>query len=91
MGKLSIYKYVRTGNGWRNCKVTIHPNGKIKPNIVVVGGVQEKHTEGRHFLNSKNRWIDVGTDALDARLTEIGRIGSRGLGTLAGSTEQKCG
>src|SRR5665213_177072 len=67
MGKLSIYKYVRTDKGWRYCNATFHPNGKIKPNVVVVGGVEEKHTEGRYFLNSTNRWIDVGTDALDAQ------------------------
>jgi hypothetical protein len=50
MAKLSIYKYVRTDKGWRYCKAAFHPNGKIKPNVVVVGGVEEKHTEGRYFL-----------------------------------------
>ncbi|HYL62527.1 MAG TPA: hypothetical protein VE077_07890, partial [Candidatus Methylomirabilis sp.] len=67
MGELSIYKYVRTDKAWRYCKATFHPKGKIKPNVVVVGGVEEKHTEGRYFLNSNNRWIDVGTYALDAQ------------------------
>ena len=77
MAKLSIYKYVRTVKGWRYCKAAFHPNGKIKPNIVVVSGVEEKHTEGRYFLNSCNRWIDVGTDALDAqrkRLLQLNQI-----------------
>jgi hypothetical protein len=60
VAKLSIYKYVRTDKGWRYCKAAFHPNGKIKPNVVVVSGVEEKRTEGRYFLNSNYRWIDVG-------------------------------
>jgi hypothetical protein len=59
VAKLTIYKYVRTGKGWRYCKAAFHPNGKIKPNAVVVSGVEEKHTEGRYFLNFNNEWIDV--------------------------------
>ena len=49
MAKLSIYKYVRMDKGWRYCKAAFHPNGKIKPNVVLVSGVEEKHTEGRYF------------------------------------------
>jgi hypothetical protein len=36
VAKLSIYKYVRTDKGWRYCKAAFHPNGKIKPNVVVI-------------------------------------------------------
>jgi len=43
--KLTIYKYVRTDKRWRYCKAAFHPNGKIKSNVVVVRGVEEKHTE----------------------------------------------
>jgi hypothetical protein len=67
VAKLSIYKYVRADIGWRYCKAAFHPNGKIKPNVVVVSGVEEKHTEGRYFLNRNNQWIDVGTDAMEAQ------------------------
>jgi hypothetical protein len=77
VAKLSIYKYVRTDKGWRYCKAAFHPNGKIKPNVVFVSGVEEKHTEGRYFLNLNNRWIDVGEDALEAqrkRLLRLNRI-----------------
>jgi hypothetical protein len=65
--KLTIYKYVRTGKGWRYCNAAFHPNGRIKPNVVVVSGVEEKHTEGRYFPKFNNRWIDVGLDALEAQ------------------------
>jgi hypothetical protein len=67
VAKLAIYKYVRTDKGWRYRKAAFHPNGKIKPNVVVVGGVEEKDSEGKYFLNCNNRWIDVGTGALDAQ------------------------
>lgn len=46
--KLSIYKYVRTDKGWRYCKAALHPNGKVKPKVVVVSGVEEKPTEERY-------------------------------------------
>jgi hypothetical protein len=57
MGKLSIYKYIRTGKGWRYCKAAFHPNGKIKPNVVVVEGREEKHPEGSYFLNFNRQWF----------------------------------
>jgi hypothetical protein len=50
VAKLSIYKYVRTSAGWRYCKAAFHPNGKIKPNIVVVSGVEEKHADVNSIL-----------------------------------------
>ena len=46
MAKLSIYKYVRTDKGWRYCKAAFHPNGKIKPNVVFVSGVEENTRRG---------------------------------------------
>ena len=62
-GKFSIYKYVKLeGKGWRYARAAYHPNGEIKPNVVVVRGVEQKHTEGRYFLNFNNHWIDVGED-----------------------------
>ena len=66
-GTFSIYKYCKTNSGWRYCKAAFHSNGKIKPNVVVVSGVEEKHTEGRYFLNFNRQWIDVGVDALEAQ------------------------
>jgi hypothetical protein len=74
MAKLSIYKYVRTDKGWRYGKAAFHPNGKIKPNVVVVSGVEEKHTEGRYFLNFNNQWIDVREDALEAQRKRLLRL-----------------
>jgi hypothetical protein len=66
-GTFSIYKYCKTDSGWRYCKAAYHSNGKIKPNVVIVGSVEEQHTEGRYFLNFNSQWIDVGVDALEAQ------------------------
>jgi hypothetical protein len=95
LARYTIYKYVRTDRGWRYCKAEYHPNGKIKPNIVITGGVEEKHPEGKYFLNFNNRWIDVGEDALEAqrkrqmRLAQIEyeRLGGRVPVTDAISTK----
>ena len=72
-GKFSIYKYVKlAGKGWRYARAGYHSNGKIKPNVVLVKGVngkaqEEKHSEGSYFLNFNKRWIPVSGDALEAQ------------------------
>lgn len=59
---------------------------KIKPNIVIVSGVEEKHTEGRYFLNFNNRWVDVGLDALDAQRRRLLRLNQMEYARLSGRT-----
>jgi hypothetical protein len=86
VAKLSIYKYVRTDKGWRYCKAAFHPNGKIKPNVVVVSGVEEKHTEGRYFLNFNNQWIDAGEDALEAQRKRLLRLNQIEYERLSGTS-----
>ena len=72
-GKFSIYKYVKLeGKGWRYARAAYHPNGKIKPDVVLVKkvdgkSVEEKHPEGSYFLNFNNGWIPVCGDALEAQ------------------------
>jgi hypothetical protein len=72
-GKFSIYKYVKlAGKGWRYARAAYHPNGKIKPDAVLVKrvdgkDVEEKHPEGSYVLNFNNKWIPVGEDALEAQ------------------------
>jgi integrase/recombinase XerD len=87
MAKLSIYKYVRTDKGWRYRKAAFHPNGKIKPNVVVVSGIEEKHAEGRYFLNFNNQWIDVGEEALDAQRKRLLRLNQMEYERLSGTSQ----
>ncbi|HEV2521401.1 MAG TPA: hypothetical protein VGT24_03390 [Candidatus Acidoferrales bacterium] len=82
--KLRIYKYVHTGKGWRYCKAAFHPNGKIKPNIVIIGGLEEKHSDGRYFLSFNKQWIDVGEDALEAQHKRLLRLNQMEYERLSG-------
>jgi hypothetical protein len=86
-GKFSIYKYVKLeGKGWRYARAAYHPNGEIKPDVVVVRGAEEKHTEGRYFLNFNNHWIDVGEDALGAQRKRLLRLNQMEFERLSGKS-----
>ncbi len=84
-GKYSIYKYVRLADkGWRYCRAVFHPNGKIKPNIVLVQGKEEKHAEGSYFLNHNSQWIAVGDDAPEAQRKRMLRLNQMEYARLSG-------
>ena len=61
-----------------------HPNGKIKPNIVLVRGKEEKHAEGSYFLNHNNQWIAVGDDASEAQRKRMLRLNQMEYARLSG-------
>lgn len=72
--KFTIYKYVKLGDGsWRYKKAAFYSNGKIKPNVVIVGKdpkgkpIEQTHIEGKYFMNHNGAWLDAGTDALEAQ------------------------
>jgi hypothetical protein len=85
MAKLSIYKYGRLDAGWRYCKAAFHPNGKIKPNIVILKGQEQKHAEGSYFLNFSNQWLPVGPDALEAQRKRAVRLAQMDYERLSGN------
>jgi integrase len=82
--EFSIYKYCRTDAGWRYCKAVFHPNGKIKPSIVLVRGKEEKHAEGSYFLNYSNQRIAVGEDASQAQRKRMLRLNQMEYARLSG-------
>jgi hypothetical protein len=74
-GKFSIYKYVKlAGKGWRYARAAYHPNGRNKPNVVILKGQEEKHMEGSYFLSFNNQWLPVGGDPLEAQRTRAMRL-----------------
>jgi integrase len=75
--KLSLYKSVKTERGWRYCKAAFHSNAKVKPNIVLVDRVEEKHAEGSYFTLSDNQWVALGNYALDAQRKLMGMNAQR--------------
>lgn len=68
--EVNVTKRVRTASGLRYCPVVVSANGRIKPDVVLVNGNEEKHPEGAYYLEwregSKRVRLSVGKDAADA-------------------------
>jgi integrase/recombinase XerD len=68
--KVNLTKYVRTAKGLRYCPAVISTNGRIKPEIVIVGAKEERHAEGSYYLdwneNGKRIRQSIGKNAADA-------------------------
>jgi integrase/recombinase XerD len=54
----------------RHCAVVLSPNGRVKPDLVLVNGKPEKHPEGAYYLEWREKGrrirLSVGKDAQDA-------------------------
>src|SRR6266478_2963428 len=66
----NLTKRVETPHGWRYCRVLLSVNGRVKPDVVVVNGKEERHHEGAYYLEwregAKRIRLSVGKDAADA-------------------------
>jgi site-specific recombinase XerD len=72
--KVNLTKYVATVAGLRYCPAVITSNGRIKQDIVVVNGKEERHPEGAYYLDWRTNGVRVrlsvgknGQDALTQR------------------------
>jgi hypothetical protein len=65
-----LTKRVQTDQGLRYCAVAESANGRVKPDVVVVSGKEERHGEGAYYLewreDGKRVRLSVGKDAADA-------------------------
>ncbi|HEV2395828.1 MAG TPA: tyrosine-type recombinase/integrase [Candidatus Sulfotelmatobacter sp.] len=68
--EVNLTKRVHTANGLRYCPVVLSPNGRVKPDLVLVNGEPERHVEGSYYLewreHGKRIRLSVGKDAQDA-------------------------
>jgi len=68
--QVNITKRIDITDGNRYCPVVVGPNGRIKPDWVMVNDRQEKHPEDAYYLDwnedGKRRRMSVGTDAAAA-------------------------
>ncbi|HEY1270400.1 MAG TPA: site-specific integrase [Terriglobales bacterium] len=68
--EVNLTKRVRTHKGLRYCPVVLSPNGRVKPDLVLVNGRQERHPEGAYYLEWREHGrrvrLSVGKDAQDA-------------------------
>jgi integrase/recombinase XerD len=66
----TIYKKVKVAGVWRYCPPVYGKNNKVRPNVVVVGGVEESHPEGNYYIQfyagTKPVYENCGPDAADA-------------------------
>ncbi len=68
--EVNLTKRVQTAHGWRYCHALLAANGRLKPDVVVVNGKEERHHEGAYYLEwregAKRVRLSVGKDAADA-------------------------
>src|SRR5712692_559980 len=68
--EVNLTKRVKTAQGLRYCPVALSANGRVKPDLVLVNGKEERHPEGAYYLEwregSKRVRLSVGKDAADA-------------------------
>src|SRR5712691_12088941 len=68
--EVNLTKRVKTAQGLRYLPVALSANGRIKPDVVLVNGREERHPEGAYYLEwregSKRVRLSVSKDAADA-------------------------
>jgi integrase/recombinase XerD len=68
--QVNLTKRVETPLGSRYCAVVLAANGRVRPDLVLVNGREERHREGSYYLEwregKRRRRISVGKDAQDA-------------------------
>jgi len=68
--EVNLTKRVQTPHGMRYCAVVLSTNGRVKPDVVLMNGREERHTEGAYYLEwregAKRVRLSVGKDAADA-------------------------
>ena len=68
--EVNLTKRVQTSKGMRYCTVMVAANGRVKPDLVIVNGQQERHPEGAYYLEWRERGrrvrLSVGKDAQGA-------------------------
>lgn len=74
--QVNLTKRVKTLKGWRYCPVVLTLNGRVKPDLVLVDGKQERHPEGLYYIeywqgSNKRIRISVGRDGNDANQRRI--------------------
>ena len=73
--KVGLTKRVQTSKGLRYCPVVLAANGRVRPDLVIVNGKEERHPKGAYYLEwwagSKRIRLSVGKDASDANARRL--------------------
>src|SRR5438270_3121277 len=67
---VNLTKRVQTSKGLRYCPVVLAANGRVRADLVIINGQEERHAEGAYYLEwwegTKRVRLSVGKDAADA-------------------------
>ena len=67
---VNLTKRVQTSRGLRYCPVVLAANGRVRADLVIIHGQEERHPEGAYYLEwwegAKRVRLSVGKDAADA-------------------------
>ena len=67
---VNLTKRVQTSRGLRYCPVVLAANGRVRADLVIINGQEERHPEGAYYLEwwegAKRIRLSVGKDAADA-------------------------
>ena len=68
--EVNLTKRIQTPRGMRYCSIVLGSNGRIRPDVVLVNGRPERHSEGSYYLEWREKGrrirLSVGKDAQDA-------------------------
>jgi len=64
--RVTLYKYTPLSQGWRYVRAVFHPNGAIKPHVVLVDKKEQTIKSGYYVLGYAGKWEPVGTDPKEA-------------------------
>lgn len=71
--EVNLTKRIRTGQGpsdWRFCPIVLTSRGQVRPDLVIINGREERHSEGVYYIewreNGKRIRRPAGKDATDA-------------------------
>jgi integrase/recombinase XerD len=75
--EVNLTKRIKTAAGLRYCPVVLSANGRVKPDVVLVNGQEERHPEGAYYLEwyegSKRRRLSVGRNAGDGNARRLAK------------------
>src|SRR5215831_15479956 len=73
----NLTKRIRTEAGLRYCPVPLSTNGRVKPDVVLVNGKEERHPEGAYYIEwyegTRRRRLSVGRNAADANARRLAK------------------
>src|SRR6266852_2200822 len=74
---VNLTKRVMVNGGLRYCSVVEAANGRIRPDVVMVEGKEERHPEGSYYIDyregEKRERLAVGKNAADAQSARLAK------------------